>query len=271
MRVLMCPPEYFDVEYEINAWMDTANKVDRALAKRQWQAIKAIYLDLGWQVETMPAAEHWPDIVFTANAALVIDGKALLSLFRYPERQGETGFNGTWLAHHGFDIAWPQNQFEGEGDALVWGKKILAGSGFRSDSSVHPEIQATFPNYELLSLRMTRPDFYHIDTCIGVVDVDTLVYFPDAFDEESQKIIAKHAQNLIEVSEADAKKFGCNLVSDGVNIVMPSGTVTLASDLRDKGYQIQEADISEFLKSGGGVKCLTLTLREQNTLSRMLP
>lgn len=261
MRILMCPPDHFDIDYEINAWMDTSNRVDRMRAKTQWQALKKIYESLSWQVEVMPAEPGWPDIVFTANAGLVVDGRVLLSRFRYPERQGETEYDRRWLISAGFEIVEPKNRFEGEGDALVFGDKILAGSGFRSDASVHPELAATFPGYDVISLRMVRPDFYHIDTCLGIIDDHTIVLFPDALDSESQDIIRQQARYVIEVDEADAKQFGCNLVSDGKTVVMPSGTSKLAVALQSRGYEVREADISEFLKSGGGVKCLTLTLR----------
>ena len=37
--VLMCRPDHFGIEYEINPWMHVAVEVDHALAAAQWQAL----------------------------------------------------------------------------------------------------------------------------------------------------------------------------------------------------------------------------------------
>src|SRR5256884_9809484 len=97
-RFLMCRPEHFAVDYTINPWMDPkcwARDADaHAAAEREWQAFYRKLLELGAAVELVPPAPGLPDLVFTANAAVVLDGKALLARFRHPERQREEGHFG---------------------------------------------------------------------------------------------------------------------------------------------------------------------------------
>src|SRR5689334_4308239 len=88
---LMCAPEHFAVIYSINPWMKphrwAAN--DRQLAGRQWQHLRDTLRGLGATIELLAPVPGLPDLVFTANAAVVFNGTALLSRFRHSERAGE--------------------------------------------------------------------------------------------------------------------------------------------------------------------------------------
>ena len=42
------------------------------------------------------------------------------------------------------------------------------------------------------------------------------------------------------------------------HVIMPTGTDETAKKLQAKGYDVQQVDVSEFLKAGGAVKCMTL-------------
>ncbi len=112
--VLMCSPTYFDIEYEINPWMHTDNQVQQDVARQQWLALNGIYGKLGWQVEHIDPVEHLPDMVFTANGALVIDHKVALPTFRAPDRQPETAHFKKWFEDHGYsEFLQPKYDFEG--------------------------------------------------------------------------------------------------------------------------------------------------------------
>lgn len=261
LKVLMCPPDYFDIEYEINAWMSVGNQVDKAIASRQWQALYDIYQDLGIVVEEIKPIQDLPDMVFTANGALVIDGKVVLPKFRYVERRPETAHFQRWFEANGFkDLKIPEHYFEGEGDALVLNGKILAGWGFRSDRKAHAEL-AEFFQREVVSLHLINDHFYHIDTCLSILGEDAIAFYPAAFDEESCSILRSLAQTVIEVSRTDAEAFGLNAVSYQDKVICSERAVGFHLQLQRVGYEPITVDISEFQKSGGGVKCLTLTLR----------
>src|SRR5580700_8168515 len=105
MRILMCPPDHFNVEYEINAWMRITHVPDQRLARKQWEALYTLLsVRIGLDVELIAAHAGLPDMVFTANAG-VVDGKRFIpSRFRHAERQGETAFFERWFVTHGYAV-----------------------------------------------------------------------------------------------------------------------------------------------------------------------
>lgn len=260
-RVLMCAPTYFDVEYAINPWMQLGQHPDPNRTKNEWHVLMADYERFGLKVELIRPIKGLPDMVFTANGGLVIDGKVMLARFKHRERQGETAYFRQWFEQNGYsDIRLPEHDFEGEGDALVCGEKILAGSGFRSDPRCHAELSQFFDR-EVISLNLVDPRFYHLDTCMAVLDEQTIMFYPEAFDAVSEERIRTAALRVIEAEPEDALAFGLNAVSDGQNVMMSHRALNLIETLKEYGYNPVPVDITEFKKSGGGVKCLTLELR----------
>ncbi len=260
--ILMCAPTHFDIEYEINPWMDIDNHVDTKLAAQQWQKLYKTYNEtLGWDVQLIEPIEKLPDMVFTANGALVIDSKVALPRFRYPERQPETDYFRKWFEQAGYqNILMPVHDFEGEGDALVWNDIIFGGYGFRSDVQSHNELSDFFGK-KVVDIHLVDDRFYHLDTCLTIVGDDTVALWPKAFSKESLKKIHEMVPNVIEVSDEDAIVYGLNAMSDGKNIVVPEKATNLIRSYSNRGMKVHPAPISEFQKSGGGVKCLTLELR----------
>ncbi len=260
--ILMCAPEFFDIEYEINPWMHTDNQVDTSLAKKQWQQLYQIYTDkLDWDVQLIDPVNHLPDMVFTANGALVIDGKVALPRFRHPDRQPETDKFKAWFETAGYnDFLLPKYDFEGEGDALPWNDKIFVGYPWRSDLACHKEI-ADFFGREVISVQLADARFYHLDTCLTIVSEDTVAVWPKAFTKDSLELIHKTVPHVINASDEDAIAYGLNAMSDGKNIVLSDKATSLIAKYRAHGMTVHPTPISEFKKSGGGVKCLTLELR----------
>ncbi len=260
--VLMCPPDHFDIEYEINAWMHTDQPVEHATAVQQWQKLYSIYThELKWDVKLMAAANGLPDLVFTANGGLVISGQVALPRFRQPERQGETALDEAWFKANGFtELFLPSHDFEGEGDALPWNDLIFAGYPWRTDKPAHAEL-ATFFNRKVISLQLTSASFYHLDTALTIIDDQTVAVFPEAFTEESLKQIHEIVPRVVTSSHDDGYAYGLNAMSDGHNIVLSETAHGLINTYREMGYNPIPTPIGEYQKSGGGVKCLTLEIR----------
>lgn len=259
-KILMCPPQFFEIDYEINPWMHKDNPVDHELALKEWEKLKSIYLDLGIEAEVIEPAQGWPDMVFTANAGLTIGPKKfLLARFRYPERQGEEPYFRKWFKNQGWEVVQTEAPFEGQGEAFIWRKKLLAGYGHRAKKEVLPELKK-FTNLEVIPLKLINPKFYHLDMALAPINENLIIFNPKAFDLESVGKIKSLGCELIEVTEEDAELFGCNLVPVGKTIIMVSGTGKLARDFKDRGFKTIELNMSEFRKSGGAIRCLTLDL-----------
>ncbi len=264
--VLMCKPEYFTVVYRINPWMDPALPTDTSLAVRQWQTLYDTYIGLGFDVQLIEPIDGLPDMVYAANGGFVIDNVAYGASFTYPQRQPEGPAYMDWFRENGFDVRPPEKINEGEGDFLLVGDVILAGTGFRSNSDSHDELARIYGR-EVVTLNLVNPSFYHLDTAIAVLDGSPksgngeIAYLPSAFDEPSLAILRERFPDAILVTEEDAAILGLNSYSDGYNVVIASRATDFERQLRERGFNPIGVDLSELLLGGGGVKCCTLELR----------
>jgi N-dimethylarginine dimethylaminohydrolase len=258
---LMCPPDYFRVDYAINPWMHPNQPTDADLAMRQWQHLRETFERLGHTVRTIDPLPGLPDMVFAANGATVIDGKVLGAQFRYLQRRPEGAAYLTWFIQNGYrTTVSPVSVNEGEGDIIFGGQAIFAGHGFRTDTAAIGEVHALF-GMPVIPLRLVDPRFYHLDTALCVLDSDTAAYYPPAFDDAGRATLAGHFAELIEAKDEDAEVLGLNAVSDGRHVVLPEQATGLIAQLASKGFEPVGVDMSEFLKAGGGPKCCTLELR----------
>jgi N-dimethylarginine dimethylaminohydrolase len=260
-RYLMCRPEHFTVAYAINPWMDVARGVDRDLAVRQWEELRQTYLSLGHEVELIDPEPGLPDMVFAANGGLVFEGHALGARFTHAERRAE---GPAYLRRLGTldlkSVTEPVHVNEGEGDFLVVGDLVLAGTGFRTDPGAHTEVQELL-GVPVISLQLVDPRFYHLDTALAVLGDSDVAYYPEAFSPGSRAVLQRLFPDAILANEADAVVLGLNAVSDGRNGVLPSVATDLAVQLRERGWNPVGVDLSELLKAGGSVKCCTLEIR----------
>ncbi len=264
-QLLMCDPRHFEVSYSINPWMRPGMEwVDTARARRQWQGLRRV-LAASAEVRVLTPHAGLPDLVFTANAALIWGKHAVAARFRYAERQSEQPHYEAWLRAAGFKLLCPPEglHFEGAGDALFEcdAPRLWLGSGPRSDARLAPWLAQTL-NVEVQPLQLVDPRFYHLDTCFCPLPRGGLLWFPAAFDEESRLRIAAAfpAERRIAVVESEAARFACNAVcvddtvfGDGI------GDATEAR-LAHLGLDVVRVQLDEFQKSGGSAKCLTLRL-----------
>ena len=267
VRFLMCPPDLYEVDYVINPWMEgNIHKSSRAVAIEQWRGLYRL-LQENAGVEKITPQPGLPDMVFTANAGVAVGQKFVLSRFLHRERQGEQQHFKKWFQKHGFEVfELPQDlPFEGAGDALLdrQGGCLWAGYGFRSELDSHPHL-ARWLNLEVISLRLIDPRFYHLDTCFCPLEGGWLLYYPQAFDAYSNRLIEQRvaSEKRLPVSEADAVRFACNTVNVGRRLLVNQMSTDLHERLGAAGFQIIETPLNEFIKSGGAAKCLTLRLTE---------
>jgi len=260
-RILMCPPDYYGIEYEINPWMSRSRGSTSSIAKAQWSALGDILVDLGVQVELLIPQPGLPDLVFTANAGLIHGTRYIVSRFRHEVRERETPYDEAWFTAHGFTVErLPDGMFfEGAGDALFCGDTLFAGYRIRSDVQGHQHL-AKLLGCQVLPLELINPRFYHLDTCFCPLAPGQAIYFPPAFDNYGQKVLTANVPRLLTVNESEAHRFGCNAVVVGKTVVLNSGCERLAKDLQSWGYRTVATDLDEFLKAGGSAKCLTLRL-----------
>lgn len=267
-HILMCPPDYYGIEYEINPWMDRAQPADHAEATRQWTTLHRTLVELGARVSLMTPQPGLPDLVFTANAALIHNQTAYVARFKHEVRQREVPYDVDWFNTHGFSVVEPPSgmYFEGAGDALFIGDTLVAGYRQRSDARGHQQLGEML-GVRVIPLELVDPYYYHLDTCFCPIDEETAIYFPGAFDDYGRRVLDSIVPNLIEVPADEARRFACNAVVVGRSVAFNTGCPTLAKSLSDLGLTIRSCPLDEFVKAGGSAKCLTLRLDGEEAAS----
>ena len=260
-HILMCEPAHYRIAYEINPWMHRSNRVVQALAARQWSRLYQSLVDLGLLVELVRQGPDVPDMTFAANAGIVRGKRFMPANFRFPQRQPERARFVEWFEDHGYlieEIHEP-HYWEGEGDVLAADGYVFAGFRFRT------EFRALDHLDDLLGARSHRLElvddrFYHLDTCFCPLGEGRALWYPPAFAEGSQGAVRKLFDDLVAVEEEDALRFACNALPVRHCVVMNAGCLTTRMALETRGFEVVEAPMDEFIKAGGSVKCLVLTL-----------
>jgi len=264
----MSLPTEYKILWEINPWMDKNNQVNEALSWQQWYKVYETFQSLGIRVSFIKPGKNLADMIFTANAGFNLGNNFVLSNFRYPERKIEQPLFNQWFKNEGFEVfKMPKNIFfEGQGELLPVGNQcFLFGYGFRSDIKAKDYLEKYLKtDKEIVPLRLVDDRFYHLDTCLFYIDVlDTIVYYPKAFDEESLKRISNLRSKKLEISEDEALNFSLNSFSYKDKIILTdngklNNKVGLIEEYaRSHGLEVIKLNMSEFLKSGGGVKCIS--------------
>jgi N-dimethylarginine dimethylaminohydrolase len=263
-RLLICPPDYFSIDYEINPWMRISNQTDLERARMQWHGVmQVLEREAGALLERMQPVPGLPDMVFTANAGLVVGRRAVPSRFLHPERQGEERHFEAWFRVHDYDVVVLGEGFffEGAGDLLRFPEVWFGGYRQRSDIRAYARLSEIFGR-EIIPLELVDSRFYHLDTCFCPLTGGELLYYPAAFDSYAEAVIADRleARRCIVVPEAEALRFACNAVCVDKHIVLPAGCPETMALLEARGYQPHPLPLDEFMKAGGSAKCLTLAL-----------
>jgi N-dimethylarginine dimethylaminohydrolase len=279
---LMTDPAAFEVCYQINPWMrPEAWRADHAeAAKTASAALRAALTAAGAHVETVGAVRGLPDLVFPANAAVVLDGRVLLARFRHPERQGEEAvFLSAFetLKRRGVvgDIVrLPEGVVqEGAGDC-IWdaGRRLFwAGYGPRSSRSSIAVIEQAF-GQEVVALELASDRYYHLDTCFCPLSGGRLLYYPPAFTPAAQAAIRERVplSQRIAATDAEAEAFCVNAVNLDRRIVMARAPASLTRKLEARGFAVTEVDLAPFILSGGAAYCMTLRLDRESQPTRRL-
>jgi N-dimethylarginine dimethylaminohydrolase len=270
-QLLMCPPTHFEVSYMINPWMNQG-AVSVREAQRQWQRLHDA---LAEHVEVLciePQA-GLPDMVFTANAGVVVGDRAMASHFLPQERRGEEAFFKGWFRQNGYQLVdLPLDVgFEGAGDCLLDPLEgfLWTGLGPRTEPEAYAYLSRAFGR-EVVTLRLVDPRYYHLDTCFCPLEGGHVMYHPGAFHPTSRSEIERRVapELRIEVDAEDAAQFACNAVNVGRQVFLHRASDRLQGQLAAAGYTVHRLDLSEFLKAGGSAKCLTLALGAAEALAR---
>ncbi|MFQ5381656.1 MAG: dimethylarginine dimethylaminohydrolase family protein [Dehalococcoidia bacterium] len=260
-HVLMCEPVHYEIAYEINPWMHRSNAVDTMEAAIQWEALFEAIERIGVKIELVDQMRGVPDMTFTANAGIAAGKRFIPANFRYEERQQEEPHFIRWFRAAGYEIEAIHlpHYWEGEGDVLDGERCVFAGHRFRTENRALDHLDELL-GAEVVRLELTDPRFYHLDTCFCPLGAGRALWYPPAFSEQSQEVLSGHFPDLVGVPDPDALRFACNALVVDDTVVLNAGCPATVDALEERGFRCVEVPMDEFIKAGGSVKCLVLTL-----------
>lgn len=265
LTFLMCKPDYYDVFYEINPFMNVNKAVNLKLAKQQWDLLLLKIQECGGNIELIDGISGYPDMVFTSNAALVYKDNVILSNFSYKERSGEKKFYQKYFqSKKNYDIINDSNNvdyyFEGEAEVLFINDICFVAIGPRSQKEFY-ENSSFFKKKNIKYCELVSDYFFHLDTCLLYLGNNNAIWYPEAFSYESQSMLSQHL-NLYSIPYAEAANLACNAVVINKDVILTSGNPVTEQILTNLSYTIHPIAMSEFIKSGGACNCLTLKIKD---------
>ena len=257
-NIYMCPPDYLSLYYEINPWMDKNNRFSLSKAKEQWNNLFTLYNELiPNNIFKVEPKEGLTELCFLGDSLFAINESAVFSRFAKAERSNETEYVMNYFKNSFRCNQIPENMFyEGSGETMLWKDKILVGYGQRSSHEIIPFLNSTF-NLEVIGLELIDSKYYHLDTALFPINDELIAIYPDAFSKDAlAKLESLHVE-IIVLNKQDAESFALNSVSIGNDIIIHHAAENFISLLEKRSFKIHPIDISEFIKFGGGLKCLS--------------
>lgn len=255
-KIYLNSPVSYDLKYCINPWMSTNKIPNLNLAKQQW--LNLFFLIKSWEVELEVLRNtSSPDAVFVADAGLIYGEKFILSNFKFDQRKKEAQYWKKYFMknYEVIDIS-SFGCYEGSGDSFIVKDFFICGYGYRTCKNVVEKI-GNILGIQNIALELVDSNFFHLDTCLAFLDVDNLIFYPPAISNLSRKYLENNF-NCYDIPEEEAFRFGCNLVQHKNNLIIQEGCNIAASIAEKLGKKVYFLNLSEFIKAGGGAKCLTL-------------
>jgi N-dimethylarginine dimethylaminohydrolase len=270
--MLMCEPVHFEIAYEINPWMK-GQSIDRDVAWSQWRGLRDRLVELGVTIDLIPPVPGLPDMVFTGDGGAAIDDLFLKSNFLPPERAAEAEHFAAWFATHGYAIAAPPTgmNFEGLGDLVIQGRQAVVAYGQRSTPEVVGFLRSELPQLDFVAeVELVDPRFFHLGIALSLLDEHTGLWVPEAFAPDDRPVVERLRETMIAVSDEDAERLAVNAIVVGRDLVVHGCTPSLEAELGAHGFRVHVSDVGEFVKSGGGTRCLVLPRYRISTQATVL-
>jgi len=258
-QLFLCPPTFLNLSYEINPWMDKDRPFSHERALHQWENLVNLYKSLVPQhTKVVEPKENLTELCFFGDSVFAHKNKAVFSRFATEERFPETEYVMNYLASLGFEGERVPEEisFEGSGETMMWNGNILVGYGKRSSSEIVDYLKTTF-NCNVYGFELIDPKYYHLDTAMCPISNDLIAVYEPAFSEESKQTIKSLGCEILYLSEQDANEFALNSIVIDNHVIVNQDAVNFQNQLRNRGFNVHPIDISEFIKFGGGIKCLT--------------
>ena len=236
------------------------------VAQAQHAELVSAYEHFGVNVHMLPAEPELPMSVYTRDSSVMTPYGAVITAMAQPWRRGENYAAIRAYEKLGIPIydMVTAGAFEGgDFNVIEEGVLLLGCGGERSHEASVNQIADWF-RAEGWEVRLAFFDPYYVHIDLMVVPIaDKLTAVCETCTEPGVlDWLRSKGHDLIDVPFRDTMDLGCNCMSlGGDRVILPSHSQALSQQLKARGFEVAELDMSEISKTGGGIHCMAQALR----------
>lgn len=266
-KVLLCPPDYYKLQpinYVASKWVDTHYELDKEKCKKQHHELIRTYEANGVEVELMIPNPELVYEVFARDFGACIAEGYILGNFRETLRKGETIAYENKMKELGIPCVarCTAGVFEGGDFFFIDDYTMAVGMIARTDAAGFDNIkrQVNDLGYEMISVPAERK-YLHLDVCANIVAEKVAVVCPEILPPSFIRALKKRNYELVTITEEEVIHYDANIQCLGNEKVLSScHNEAVNSRLKTLGLEVIEIDVSEIVKGGGGIHCMTFPL-----------
>ena len=264
-KVILCQPQYMNIRDVINEtqkhFKNEGIHIEKAL--EQHDKFVSALREQGIEVILLPYHKKYPEQVFTRDIGFTLGETIFVADMASAVRNGEENVLKQWLEDE--EISYYNiigHQIEG-GDVIIDRDTIYIGLSDRTNAEAIEHLQNLLKKqFDIIPIDF-KSKYLHLDCVFNIVSPELAIIYPDALKPEHIELFKKRYE-VIEVSQEEQFTLGTNLLSIGYNkIISLPVNKKVNAELRKRGFEIIEVDITEIIKSGGSFRCCTLPIHRE--------
>jgi N-dimethylarginine dimethylaminohydrolase len=236
--------------------------------RAQAEAVATALDKLGVLVHIHRAGAPPPNYLFLRDLAMMTPEGAILGRPAAVVRAGEARHMGAVLAGLGVPILRTITGtacFEGADALWLRPDVVLVGLGRRTNAAGHQAVSDVLAGQGVQTQAVQLPpDTQHLLGVMVPVDTDLVVVHGGRVTDEMRDALESHGWRLLVLPPTDevVHQRAMNLVTIRPGqVLMPAGCPETQEALEAAGLETHTVDVSEYVKAGGALGCLTATLR----------
>ncbi|MGJ9381985.1 dimethylarginine dimethylaminohydrolase family protein [Salipaludibacillus sp. CF4.18] len=260
-HVVLCEPKHMTIKSLINEtqkhFKDEGLHIEKAMEQHQNLVETLRRHDV--QVTLLPEMEEFPEQVFTRDIGFTLGQTTFVADMAHSPRIGEENVLKTWLEQNGISYYNLIGDMIEGGDVIINGHQLFIGLSDRTNQNAINHMQKILHEYEVITVPFLEK-YLHLDCVFNIISEKEALIYSNAFSNKEKKILASHFE-LIEVNEEEQFTLGTNVLSIGNKKILSLPiNREVNQQLRIRGYEVLEVDITEIIKSGGSFRCSTMPL-----------
>jgi N-dimethylarginine dimethylaminohydrolase len=264
-RVILCPPTYFEIKTPINAtqakWFNMGRGPDPVKSLDQYETVKNALLNEEVEVWEISPSKNYTYQIFTRDVGVISHQGAFMGQFKFDPRKGELkpfsnmlNRNNVPVYHRFKDGA----VFEGGDFIFINRNEAFVGVGDRTNEEGLRALNNRLPSMTLYPVHLPE-GFLHLDVVLNLISPNIALAYLPAVSDESRSFLESKRFEIIDVYEEEQETMATNVLAIGDNKILSASCNKITNEkIRNKGFDVIEFDLSEIVKGGGGIRCMTL-------------